>query len=697
MTKAPETSAVPWDVDERLAEPAGNRALIPDTQKRLFPMNIPEKFGAFPRLFLVVAVAAATVLLPVPAIATEHAMRVDTEDPRSTSQPNGVTSSGVSPVIQRAGLDPFLMIGATWAGAPADQTRIRVHGPDGWRPWTVLESDDDEGPDPTSAEGAGQRTLTRPIWVGNADGYEIESTSPDLRLHLVRADRARVRLRSGTPEAKAAHTPVIRGRGEWGARPPKTPNSVASQLKMSFVHHTAGPNNYSSGDVPRVIQGMQAYHMDANGWDDLGYNFVVDRFGRIWEGRAGGIEAAVIGAHTQGFNTASTGVAVMGTFTSVAPSPEAVNGVTRLLAWKLGKELVDPQGRATMRSYGNDRYPNGATATFNTIAGHRDAKSTSCPGQLLFDRLPEIRRNAHAIATSSPDSPLSPAFQLALSNEAASRVSGDFNADGVEDVGFFYNYGGGNTGLWTFNGPGLNVPTARWFSCAGCTSWENMKPVVGDFNGDGTDDIGFFYNYGGGNTALWTFNGPGLNVPTARWFSCAGCTSWEYMKPVAGDFTGDGADDVGFFYNYGGGNTGLWTLNGPGLNAPVPKWYSCAGCTAWERLKPVTGDFTGDGADDVGFFYNYGGGNTALWTLNGPGLNAPVPKWFSCAGCTSWENMKPLAGDFTGGGTDDVGFFYNYGGGNTGLWTLNGPGLNAPVPKWYSCAGCTAWDRTKVT
>ncbi len=160
---------------------------------------------------------------------------------------------------------------------------------------------------------------------------------------------------------------------------------LRANVKMAFVHHTAGSNAYGADDVPGILRSDQAYHMDVRGWNDIGYNFLVDRFGRIWEGRAGGTENAVIGAHAEGYNTGSTGVAVLGTFTSAEVPGAAVNAVSRLLGWKLAIHGVDPEGR------------NGG---FHNVAGHRDSKATDCPGARLYDRLPEIRSAAGSAARS---------------------------------------------------------------------------------------------------------------------------------------------------------------------------------------------------------------------------------------------------------------------------------------------------------
>ncbi len=347
----------------------------------------------------------AAVIIPTPVIAAERGMRVDTVVPSALNSAGGATTT-LSQFLQ-VDIAPFNMIGASWAGPEAGQVRVRVRRGATWGRWTTLEADEDDGPDPGSPEGQAGRIVTRPLWLGSADGYELQAPPDSLRVHLVRQAGTQVRLRPGAG-AQAGAAPPIAGRGAWGARPPRQASGVASSFKMAFVHHTTGPNGYSAGDVPRMIRAMQAYHMDANGWGDIGYHFLVDRFGRVWEGRAGSMHQPVIGAHAQGFNNGSVGVAVLGTFTGAAPSPPSVDGVAQVVGWTLGKAGVDPMSHTTMTSAGSDRYRAGRTVRFPTVAGHRDAKSTACPGRRLYDQLPQIRTSARGYATrpSPPGSPL---------------------------------------------------------------------------------------------------------------------------------------------------------------------------------------------------------------------------------------------------------------------------------------------------
>jgi uncharacterized protein with LGFP repeats len=160
----------------------------------------------------------------------------------------------------------------------------------------------------------------------------------------------------------------------------------------AVVHHTVNSNDYSAASVPQMLRSIQTFHMDVRGWDDIAYNFIVDRFGTIWEGRGGGADRAVVGAHVAGFNTGSVGVSVLGTFDSAAPSAAAIEGVSQVIAWKFAQRNIDPFGSTVLLSRGGDVHPPGELVPMANIAGHRDLGQTSCPGQLLYARLPDIRQ-----------------------------------------------------------------------------------------------------------------------------------------------------------------------------------------------------------------------------------------------------------------------------------------------------------------
>lgn len=162
-------------------------------------------------------------------------------------------------------------------------------------------------------------------------------------------------------------------------------------LRHAVVHHTVNVNGYSEADVPDLIWGIQRHHMENRGWDDIAYNFVVDRFGRIWHARAGDIDEPISGGHTTGLNAESVGVAVLGTFTDHAAPDAVVDAIGRLLGWKLSLHGVDPLGRSLVRSSGGDLAESGDMVDLRNISGHRDNQFTSCPGTALYDRLDEIR------------------------------------------------------------------------------------------------------------------------------------------------------------------------------------------------------------------------------------------------------------------------------------------------------------------
>lgn len=176
----------------------------------------------------------------------------------------------------------------------------------------------------------------------------------------------------------------------------KPPPKYDDKVVAVFVHHTDSPNGYDCADSPRIIRSISADQTAGRHWDDIGYNFLVDRCGTIYEGRAGGSGRAVTGAHTQGFNHRTVGVAAIGTFTQGAEVPQAMTeAIARLAAWKLGLSDVDPRGDVRLvSSNGQSRFEKGETAELPAIAGHDDGYRTTCPGAALKAHLPLIRERA---------------------------------------------------------------------------------------------------------------------------------------------------------------------------------------------------------------------------------------------------------------------------------------------------------------
>lgn len=190
--------------------------------------------------------------------------------------------------------------------------------------------------------------------------------------------------------------PKIVTRRGWGADEKLRERGFVytKKVKAAFVHHTASGNKYWCSQVPSVIRGIYRYHVLSSGWRDIGYNFLVDRCGNLYEGRAGGVAKAVKGAHTLGFNTDSMGIAVLGTFTGSKPSQSAVNAIARLTAWKLGLYGVNPTGKTYLKSGGGNLYQKGKNVRLNVISGHRDGFATECPGRLLYGKLGTARKAA---------------------------------------------------------------------------------------------------------------------------------------------------------------------------------------------------------------------------------------------------------------------------------------------------------------
>ena len=286
-------------------------------------------------------------------------------------------------------VEEFAAIGVLLDEAPTEPIMVRIQDAGGaWGDWRELDVEGDEGPDARPGagpvEGAGSPFGTAPLWVDDAVGYELNISSTDAanaEVALVRDELQRSVI-DATPLADAAVPPPfgIRLRAEWGARAAST--SVGTTVRLAVVHHSASSNDYSPAAVPGVLRSIQAFHMDGRGWSDIAYNFVVDKYGGIWEGRGGGIDRPVIGAHAMGFNTNSVGVMVIGDYTAANPSAAAIESASRVVGWKLALHNVDPSGSVAFTSGGSTKYPAGVVVNLPRVVGHQDVGLTGCPGSI---------------------------------------------------------------------------------------------------------------------------------------------------------------------------------------------------------------------------------------------------------------------------------------------------------------------------
>ncbi|HEY5182050.1 MAG TPA: N-acetylmuramoyl-L-alanine amidase [Dermatophilaceae bacterium] len=171
-------------------------------------------------------------------------------------------------------------------------------------------------------------------------------------------------------------------------------------LKVGFVHHTVTSNNYAPSDSAGIVRGIYAYHVNGNGWCDIGYNFLVDQYGQTFEGRFGGMDRPVIGAQAGGFNTDTFGVAALGTFTTATPPAAMLASIGRVLGWKLGLHGRNARGSAVLTSGGGPytQYPAGTPVMVGVVSGHRDVDLTECPGNALYAQIPALRYQAASYA-----------------------------------------------------------------------------------------------------------------------------------------------------------------------------------------------------------------------------------------------------------------------------------------------------------
>ena len=387
------------------------------------------------------ALAASTPPPPVPSVVDERATGAASDPAYTATGADEVRGRSLAPRLRQDRSVPqsrpiatgqFAMLALTWRGGTQRSFLVRTRSTaSGWTPWREAHALGEDGPDAGSAEARGTSVRgTDLLWVGDSDAVQVRAPQGpprDLAVVVVdpgsRADdhdprttttaspgEAGITMAPYVVPTTAVNRSVVRGRGaptavprppirfrhRWGADESLRdgPPVYNTAMKQAHIHHTAGTNDYTRSDVPANIRGMYWYHTQSLGWSDIGYNFLVDRFGRIWTGRAGGPRRNVRGAHTLGFNHQSFGIAALGNFEERGPSSRLVRGISRLAAWKLDRAGRRPAGRIGSTSRGSHTYPKGTKVVLPVIDGHRDTGATACPGEVLYERLPRIRERA---------------------------------------------------------------------------------------------------------------------------------------------------------------------------------------------------------------------------------------------------------------------------------------------------------------
>jgi hypothetical protein len=516
-----------------------------------------------------------------------------------------------APVPVPAGVS---VAGVTWrkgSGGSAVQVEFRTSSGGTWGAWRPLESHDEHAPDPGTAEARNARDGTEPLVVTGADHLQTRvlattstPTPADAELTVVDPGRSKADSAVGVPRAGSASaavtTPVVYTRAQWGAdeslRDPAGPSYGA--VKAAFVHHTVDANGYTSSQVPSIIRGIYAFHVEGRGWSDIGYNFLVDRFGRTWEGRYGGITLPVIGAHTANVNSCSFGVSASGNYDTAAAPTTMVTAIKRLVAWKAQIHAFDPGKKANV-----------GTRVVDAVSGHRDAVQTACPGRYLYAQVPAIRASAVAQLAGLPS--------LSLNRDLDNQNHADVMATNAHQDLLLYP---------TNNQGTLDAPKVL-----GSGTWAGVDQVhvAGDLTGDGAADL-VARTTGAGDLRLYPANGTG-GMLSGRTIG----TGWSAMSAIVapGDWNGDGRADL--LARVASDNSlRIYPGNGAGGFG-----RSVAVGSGWGGMRLISGigDWDADGAPDL--FAVATDGSARIYRGNGSG---GFRGWVAVAG--DWSPFSAVVG-----------------------------------------------------
>ena len=583
----------------------------------------------------------------------------------------------------------FTVAGVSWARTTGLRARditveVRVREDAGWTGWEQLGVTDD-GPQGGTSESVGARSGSNPLVTDGATAIQVRVGTvngqplPDVQVTTIdpgtsAADRT---LQPAVPAASAsaaATTPTIITRRQWGAdeslRSPATYNTT---VKAIVIHHTASSNDYTAATAAAQIRGIYAYDTRGLGWSDIAYNFLVDKFGRIYEGRAGSITGAVRGAHAMGFNTDTMGVAALGNYETASAPGVMVDALAKVAGWKLSQYGVNPEGTATLTSAGGTgtKYAAGAKVSLPTVNAHQNTSYTLCPGRYLYPQMATIRSKAGLYARYSSTSGPPPVGTSRLSSTYGSITLGVGSSGyAVRDLqleltrrGYPVGTADGDFGPATLAGVQKfqkamqltvtgRVAANDWRALSGLTYTRTAAPkpattpaptpakAVAGLNADGRGDV--LGRTGPGDLYFYPATVGGIGKPVRLG------GGWNIYRQVVspGDLTGDRfADVLGITPK---GEAYLYRGNGRGGLLPGRTLLSRTWAAYMDVLAP--GDWTGDGKPDLLARKT----NGELWLVAGNGKGGFAGSWRKIG--TGWQMYAQMItpGDLTGDGRVDL-------------------------------------------
>lgn len=438
---------------------------------------------------------------------------------------------------------------------------------------------------------------------------------------------------------------TINTRKAWGANESWMdwdPEKVT--FKGAVVHHTAGSNNYTKDQVPGVIQGVYRYHAVTLGWGDIGYHLIVDKFGGVWEGRAGGLTKMNEGGHAYGANKTTFGISVLGDYMKVKPSNEAIDAVAKAVAWKLNIHGIKNLN-ATFTTKGNQWGKE--SVTLPVVSAHRQVGGTTCPGDAFMTRWDELIAkvksysallNKPASVTSAPEPPKA---TLNLGSKTgqwdAKKHMGTYWHSGV--ALYAGNFAPGNNtsalladkrgNLWLYKSANHSAPHSRTQIGTYWTNLDQLNAGV-DFDGDKIPDIvGRLKS--NGNLLLYSGDGRG---------------SYKYPRKIGTGW--GGFSSVYVVGQMDGGKPAVYAVDSNGLM----RVYHTDGRgnfttserigSGWNNMRGLSGvgDKTGNGAGDMLAVDQYG----KVWIYEGKGNGRFFQRVQVASGWGMYEQIRS-AGD----------------------------------------------------